>query len=108
MFGQKINYSQAMRWGISLAVAQALYCFLVFGLIMAASRLLTQAAPNILNMSYFLLLLVLSVATTGVIIFGRPAWLIWQKRTKEAMAVLITTLAIILAIILIILLLALI
>jgi len=88
----KVNESEVMRYGFLGGIGQALYCFLVVLFI----NMLDGAMPNSINPMFgflmFLLLFVFSAGISGIIIFGYPTYLAFQKRYFEALLTVVTTL----------------
>lgn len=85
--------------GLIQALGVAIYCGLIAGFFQLAKS--NPVEPEgILIAGFMLVLLVFSVAVVGSIIFGYPAYLVVNKRVREALAVLGFTLAFCLIIIL--------
>ena len=88
----KVNESEVMRYGFLGGIGQALYCFLVVLFI----TMLDGAIPSNINPMFgflmFLLLFVFSAGMSGVIVFGYPAYLAFQKQYLEALLTAVTTL----------------
>ena len=74
--------------GFISSVAVVIYVFLVAGL-MDTLTSFVQVENEILMGGGFLLLLVFSVAIVGTLLFGRPIYLIFNKKAKEAISQLV-------------------
>lgn len=92
MFGkQKINESEVMKFGFLGGMAEAVYIFLVVSLMTVLSN--TMPNPNQMTIGFMMLsLLVFSAAVSGILVFGYPAYLGFQKRYTEALMTAVTTL----------------
>ena len=94
---KKINDSEVLKFGFLGGIAQATYVFLVIVFMTVVDKA-APPQPNIATGFLVLLLLVFSVAVSGVLVFGYPAYLAFQKRFNEALmtaAITLATLAII-------------
>jgi len=87
---QKINESEVMKFGFLGGLAEAGYIFLVI-LVMTVLDKAMPSPPHIMAGFMVLSLLVFSVAVSGVLVFGYPAYLGFQKRYVEALMTLATT-----------------
>ncbi len=74
------------------ATGTALYVAAVAFLISNASAFFGKG-PSALSLAAFLMLLVLSVAVTGLLIFGKPVLLYLDGAKKQAIAMLLATIA---------------
>jgi len=84
MFWDKKNDNKEIfKWGIGGGLAEIIYVALI-ALLMSALGNTIGGASQILSMSLFLLLLVVSVGLSGLFMFGYPAVLALQKKFKEA------------------------
>jgi len=91
MFGkQKINESAVLKFGFLGGILEAVYVFLVVSLMNFLSKTATPA--DLVGGFLILLLLVFSAAVSGVLVFGYPAYLAFQKRFAESLMTALTTL----------------
>lgn len=88
---QKINESEVMKFGFLGGIFQASYIFLVVLAMSVLDRAMPHP-PQIMAGFMVLSLFVFSVAVSGVLVFGYPAYLGFQKRYAEALMTLVTTL----------------
>lgn len=73
--------------GLYQALGVIIYCGLISGLFYFAST--SKIQPQVFLMtSAMLLLLVFSVAVMGLVIFGYPIYLVFEKKSKTAIKVL--------------------
>lgn len=94
------NYWQ---YGIGSGIFVAIYCFFIAVLMLLADGFF--AGPTVIGFLLLLIIMVLSAAVSGLLIFGYPLYLALQKQYQEAIFTLllsITTLVIIGLIIIII------
>ena len=91
-FKEKIDTSLVMKFGFLGGIAEALYCSLVASLIMFLDKTMSQPPTPILGLVFMLLLLVFSVGVSGLLIFGYPTYLAFQKRFAEGLMAAITSL----------------
>jgi hypothetical protein len=92
MFWTKdINKKEIIKWGLGGALVEIGYVLMVVLLINELDNFMPQM-PQILGMAFMLLLLVFSVTVSGLFVFGYPAYLVFQKKIKEALATLLVTL----------------
>ncbi len=89
-WSKEVNKKEIINWGLGGALAEIAYVLMIALLIQGLNNVMTQASP-ILSIAFFLLLLVFSVAMSGILVFGYPAYLVYQKKIKEAMATLLVT-----------------
>jgi uncharacterized membrane protein YbhN (UPF0104 family) len=88
--------------GLLQALGVILYCALISGVLQIMGKTFVQ--PAIFFSSVVILtLLVFSAAVTGSIVFGYPAYLVLNKKIKEALSVLAFTLLYCLGIVILIL-----
>ena len=73
--------------GLYQALGVVGYAFLISNLFFVLEKI-AVAPPNYLGFTLILVLLVFSAAVTGSIVFGYPAYLAFNKKTKEAISVL--------------------
>lgn len=91
MFWSKgINKKEIIKWGVGGALVEIGY-ILVVALIMHGLNSIMSGAAEIFSIVMVLLLLVFSVALSGLFVFGYPAYLAYQKKIKEALATLLVT-----------------
>jgi hypothetical protein len=76
--------------GLVQAILVAAYCALVGSFMYNIEG--SELEPGYLGVFLILVLLVFSVATVGTLIFGLPAYLVLNNKTKEALATLTYTL----------------
>lgn len=88
---QKINESEVLKFGFLGGIAEAAYVFLVICLMTTLDKTVSPT-PNFIAGFLVLILLVFSVAVSGILVFGYPAYLAFQKRFAEALMTGITTL----------------
>lgn len=93
MFKQKINDSAVLKFGFLGGIIEALYVFFVVALMRILSSSVSLPNDPLAAGMLLLLLLVFSVAISGILVFGYPAYLAFQKKYAEALATVITTLA---------------
>lgn len=89
--------------GLKQAIAVAIYCGLIGALLNFLGNT-KMSQGQFLSISLMLVLLVVSAAITGFLIFGYPAYLMLEKKMKEALAVLGYTFMYLLVIFLVVLL----
>jgi len=92
MFKQKINESAVLRFGFLSGVAEAAYCLLI-GFLFSLLEQLKIEPPQVVGQLFFLLLLVFSAGISGLIVFGYPLYLAFQRRFAEALMTVAITLA---------------
>ncbi len=93
MFGlfKKNDKKEICKWGIAGGVAEIIYVIFVVLAINYLGEFLPE--PNeLLGFLFGLLLFVFSVAVSGVLVFGYPAYLALQKKYKPAFWTLLATL----------------
>jgi hypothetical protein len=98
-----MNNSKYIKYGLLHSLAGFVYVFLVASLM---TNNLFGAAPGVLAGVGILLLLVLSVAVVGMLIFGKPAMMYVDGQKKEALMLLLYTICWLAVIIVIVLVLA--
>jgi len=72
------------KLGFFQALGVLIYCSLI-GALMWGLETFFKTPPQFLAISFVLLLLVLSAAVTGTLIFGYPAYLVFNKKVKKAL-----------------------
>lgn len=90
-WSKEINKKEIIKWGLGGALAEIGYVLVVVLLLNELGGSMPQI-PQILGMVIMLMLLVFSVAVSGLFVFGYPAFLVYQKKIKEALATLLVTL----------------
>lgn len=91
MFWSKgINKKEIINWGVGGALVEIGY-ILVVALGMHGLGGIMPQTSEIFAAIIMLLLLVFSVAVSGLFVFGYPAYLVFQKKFKEALATLLVT-----------------
>ncbi|MFA5076127.1 MAG: hypothetical protein WC480_01785 [Patescibacteria group bacterium] len=82
------------KWGVLAALVESAYCLLVVGAVLPIVELIVTrlqlnsagSTPPILFFFFYLLFFVFSVAISGIVVFGYPAYLAFEKKYKEALA----------------------
>jgi|GEM_PF-2536115 len=82
------------KFGLLGGILEAVYCKLIVLLIIGTSAWGPRNVSPLAGMTLVLLVLVFSVAISGVLVLGYPAYLVSQKKFKEAIQALGITLAI--------------
>ena len=85
-----MNKSNTLLHSLLNSLGVAIYVFLVAAVMTNGNRLFGQAGNYWVPMA-ILLLLVLSVAVVGLLIFGRPVYLYLEGQKKEAWIMLFYT-----------------
>ena len=85
-----MNFSQPSI-GFLQAAGVFLYCAIVSGIFRISNKFL-GAPPEFLGTALMLVIFVFSAAITGSIVFGYPAYLVFNRRVKEALSILAYTL----------------
>ena len=82
-----IKAKEVIGKGIIAGIIQTAYIILVCMFVLSAGAIFPANSPFIImGLVAFLILLVISVAVSGVIIFAIPAYLFFQKKYKEALS----------------------
>ena len=89
-WSKEINKKEIIKWGAGGALGEIAYVLVVVLLLNELGGSMPQV-PQILGMVIMLMLLVFSVALSGLFVFGYPAYLVYQRRIKEALATLLVT-----------------
>ncbi len=87
--------------GFLQSLGVIIYCALVGGFFRLADKFFA-APPGFLGVVLMLVFLVFSVAVSGAIVFGYPAYLALNNRIKEALLLLVYTLLYILGFVIVI------
>ena len=82
---------QLIKIGLIQAIGVTAYTILISVVLMSFERLDFQP-PGLFAPALILILLVFSAALTGALVFGYPAFLALQKKTKEAVYIFAYTL----------------
>ncbi len=89
---QKIDESEVLKFGFLGGIAQATYILLVAMFIQVMAVAGPVIEGRIGGMIMFLIVFVFSVAVSGILVFGYPAYLAIQKRYVESLMTAVTTL----------------
>ena len=84
--------SKIILWGLVDALGVAIYVVTV-AFIMTNGSKVFGSTPSVLVPTVILMLLVLSVAMVGSLIFGRPTFMYFEGMKKEAVKLVICTLS---------------
>jgi len=96
---EKVNAEKTMKWGIAAGVAQAIYIGLVALFMNQINELGNQPLGGFLtSFMFFLLFFVLSAVVSGILVFGKPIFLILNGKNKEAVSTLLATVLVLLVI----------
>ncbi len=93
---EKFSKNELIKWGVIGGGAEVIYVILVGLLISNLDKYIASPQPAILGIFTVLTLLVISVAVSGLCVFGFPAYLAMQKQYKEALWTICATFATIL------------
>jgi hypothetical protein len=75
---------KSIKFGILGGIFEAAYCALIALLFFGFGRVFQGTPDNqVLAPLIMLLILVISVAVSGFLVFGYPAYLVYQKKFKE-------------------------
>lgn len=92
---QKIDQTtkeEIVRWGIAAGVAQTVYLVLVVYLLQVSNGLARESLGAIsFGFILFLLFFVFSAVLSAIFVFGRPIFLLFEKKIQEAVLTLLTT-----------------
>lgn len=81
-----------MKTGVLLAGGEVLYILLVATFFKTAAMFLSNRPDNFFSPVVFLLLLVISAAVSGALIFGKPVLLYLEGKKKEALMLFVSVL----------------
>jgi magnesium-transporting ATPase (P-type) len=96
---EKQDINKAIGFGVLGGLGQVLYCTLVVSFFNAAEKIFPPLVGSQLTGALFMLILfVFSVGTTGLIVFGYPAYLAFQKQFKPAILAAVSALVTLIAI----------
>jgi hypothetical protein len=105
IFSHKTSSMETLRWGVAAGAAEAGY----IGLVTVAMSVLSKLSPGpdsestfVPGFLLFLLFFVLSALISAVLVFGRPIWLLMEKKLSEAIATLTATIVTLLIIFLVV------
>lgn len=88
-----ISAKEVIGKGIIAGIIQTAYIILVAMFVLSAGAIFPANSPFvIMGMVAFVILLVISVAVSAVVVFGVPLYLFFQKKYKESLNFLATTL----------------
>ncbi len=94
LFTPEVNKKEAIKWGIRGAMAEIFYCLLIILFFYLVDRCSIIQPSSLIWAFIMLVLLVFSVALSGIFIFGYPSYLVLQqKRYLDALATAFITLA---------------
>ena len=88
---QKVNDAEVVRFGFLGGISEALYVFLLVVILSMISKIL-PSSDNISSSLLGLLIFVFSAGISGILVFGYPAYLAFQKRFAEALMTAVITL----------------
>ncbi len=89
------------RWGIAAGIAQAAYIILAVYSLNVLNDLMRQSLGVVsFGFILFLLFFVFSAVLTAAFVFGRPTFLLLEKKIKEAVLTLLVTVVTLLVILL--------
>jgi len=105
IFHHKDSSKEILKWGVAAGVAEACY----IGLVTVTMRGLSKLSPGpdsestfVPGFLLFLLFFVLSALISVTLVFGRPMWLLSDKKVREAVATLAATILTLLVIFLVV------
>lgn len=80
------NKEKCKNWkmGILAGLAESIYCGLIALMLWYGSEFLSDKMSQVLGSLFGLILLVFSVAVSGVLVFGYPVYLAVEKKYKQA------------------------
>lgn len=88
-----IKAKEVIGKGIVAGIIQTAFIILVCMFVLSAGAIFPADSPFvIMGLIAFIILLVISVAVSGLVIFGVPFYLFFQKKYKESLNFLATTL----------------
>jgi hypothetical protein len=105
IFHHKNLSGETLRWGVAAGVAEAIYIGLVAFTMRGLNKLFSgpDTAENFVpTFLLFLLFFVLSALISATLVFGRPMWLLSDKKVREAVATLTATILTLLVIFLVV------
>lgn len=88
----KVNENEVLRCGFLGGMAQAVYIFVVVSLMMLLDQVMPAPKNHLFTGFVILTLFVFSVAVSGILVFGYPVYMAFQKRYSEALMTAITSL----------------
>lgn len=104
MWGKKEKYKN-IKMGVLGGLAESIYCGLIALLLWNGDNFFNNTFDEAIAPLFVLILLVLSVAISGVLVFGYPAYLAVEKKYKQAfqtVGITLLTIFVVLVIVLII------
>jgi len=90
---QKINESEILKFGFLGGTCQALYIFLVVLGLNVLGKNFNNQPPDLLGSMLILMIFVFSAGVSGILVFGYPTYLAFQKKFVEALMTAIFSLA---------------
>jgi len=85
---------KSIKFGILGGILEAVYCALIALLFFGFGRVFQGTPDNqVLAPLIMLLILVISVAISGFLVFGYPAYLVYQRQFKEGIYTALLSLA---------------
>lgn len=78
-------------YGIGAGILEVIYCFFIATLFMTTNNLFIQ--PSVFIFLLFLLIMVFSVAVSGLLIFGYPLFLAFKKEYQQAIFTVLLSIA---------------
>ena len=81
-----------MKFGFLGGIAQAVYCFGVVLFMQTIEKSMMLKANGMVGLLLFLLVFVFSAGVSAILIFGWPAYMVFQKRFSEALMTAVTSL----------------
>ena len=88
----QITTEEIVRWGIAAGVTQTVYLVLVVYLLQVSNGLARESLGAVsFGFILFLLFFVFSAVLSAIFVFGRPIFLLFEKKIQEAVLTLLTT-----------------
>ncbi|HOY56246.1 MAG TPA: hypothetical protein PLH37_02365 [bacterium] len=88
----QITKEEIVRWGIAAGVTQTVYLVLVVYLLQVSNGLARESLGAVsFGFILFLLFFVFSAVLSAIFVFGRPIFLLFEKKIQEAVLTLLTT-----------------
>jgi mannose/fructose/N-acetylgalactosamine-specific phosphotransferase system component IID len=85
---------KSIKFGILGGIGEAIYCALIALMFFTFGKIFNgQNGDTVTTFLIMLLILVISVAVSGFLVFGYPAYLVYQKRFKEGIYTALISLA---------------
>jgi len=83
-FSHEVSTGEAVTAGICGGLGEAIYCFLIALFFSLMEKNSLVELPRTFAPLFMLLLLVVSAAVSGLLVFGYPAYLAMQQKYKSA------------------------